>query len=72
MTNACSIKVTTVAGTAKANTDYTTTSTTVSFAANETNKTVNIPIINDTSAEANEAFTVTLTTPVDAVAGATV
>ncbi len=70
LTNACSIKVATAAGTAKANTDFTAISTTVSFAAGETNKTVNIAIVNDALAESDETFSVTLSAPVGAAAGA--
>ncbi len=49
--------------TATAGSDYTATSGTVTFAAGETAKTVNVGVIGDTTVEATEAFTVTLSAP---------
>ncbi len=43
-------------GTAKAGADYTATSGTLTFAAGETSKTVNVPIIDDSHDEGEEAF----------------
>ena len=44
--------------------DYTAVTQTVNFANGDTaNKTVNIPIINDTAAEANETVNLTLSNP---------
>ena len=48
-------------GTASAGSDYTSVSTTVSFAAGETSKTVSISTIDDTTAESSETFNLTLT-----------
>ena len=51
-------------GTATAPSDYTAVSQTVSFANGDTaNKTVSIPIVNDTSVEPNETVNLALTTP---------
>ena len=51
-------------GTAAAPGDYTAVSQTVSFADGDTaNKTISIPIINDTTAEANETVNLTLSSP---------
>ncbi|HZN66574.1 MAG TPA: PA14 domain-containing protein [Tepidisphaeraceae bacterium] len=46
--------------------DYTATSGTLTFAPGETTKTVNVPILGDTTAEPNEAFFFTLSAPVNA------
>ncbi len=46
-----------------------TTSGTLSFAANETNKTITIPIADDTAFESDESFNVVLSKPVNAVLG---
>ena len=51
-------------GTATAPADYTAVTQTVNFANGDTaNKTVNIPIINDTAVEANETVNLTLSNP---------
>ncbi len=47
-------------GTAKAGADYTATSGTLTFAAGETSKTVNVPIIDDSHDEGEETFTLRL------------
>lgn len=52
---------------AKASSDYTSTSGTITFAAGETTKTVTIPIINNTTAESSETFYVTLTKATNAM-----
>src|SRR4030095_11781374 len=49
--------------------DYTATSGTLSFAADEPSKTITIPITNDTTAEGNEAFNLRLSAPVGALIG---
>ena len=46
--------------TATAGTDYTSTSGTLTFAAGETEKTVSVPVIDDSHDESDETFTVTL------------
>src|SRR5207253_8617271 len=53
-------------GTASAGSDYVAHSGQVSFAPGETSHTVSIPIIGDTTPEASETFTVTLSNPVNA------
>ena len=58
-------------GTATAGSDYTATSETLTFNPGVTGQTISVPIINDTAVEGNEAFTVTLSGPVNATLGAT-
>jgi Ca2+-binding RTX toxin-like protein len=60
---AVSVTVTPTSGTALATTDFNSAAITVNFANGETNKTVTIPIVNDTIDEANETFNVTLSNP---------
>jgi Calx-beta domain/Metallo-peptidase family M12B Reprolysin-like len=60
---AATVVATTRNETALAGADYTAVNTAVSFAANETSKTVDIPILNDTAVEANETFLVVLSAP---------
>ena len=55
---------------ASARCDYATSVGTVRFAANETLKTITIPIVDDSYAEGNETFTITLSTPSSATLGA--
>lgn len=50
-------------GTAVAPGDYTTATGTVSFAANETSKTISVTTIDDTAVESSEAMTMTLSNP---------
>ena len=50
----------TVNSSASADTDYTAVSGTLTFAAGETSKTINIPITDDLQAEANESFNLIL------------
>jgi len=57
------VNYTTVDGTAGAPGDYTAKSGTLTFDVDETSKSVTIPIINDTDDEADETFTVALSTP---------
>lgn len=64
-----SINYATINGTATAGSDYTATSGTLTFAANETTKTVTIATIADGVNEPNETFYVNLTNPTN---GATV
>ena len=58
-------------GTATAGSDYTATSGTLTFNPGVTSQTISVPIINDTTVEGNETFTVTLSGPVNATLGAT-
>jgi hypothetical protein len=53
-------------GTATAGSDYTTTSGTLNFAAGETSKQIDIPVIGDLIDEDDEIFTVNLSTPSNA------
>jgi Ca2+-binding RTX toxin-like protein len=52
--------------TAIAGTDYTATTGTLTFAAGEMLKTIIVPILNDNLNEANETFSINLTTPTNA------
>ena len=54
-------------GTATAGADYTTTSDTLTFSAGETEKTVSVPIIDDTVEDDGETFTLTLSNASGAV-----
>ncbi|HEY9692384.1 MAG TPA: Calx-beta domain-containing protein [Oculatellaceae cyanobacterium] len=60
---AISAKINLNDGTAKAPIDYNNTAITVNLAAGEISKTVNIPIVNDTTPELDETLQLTLTTP---------
>jgi hypothetical protein len=60
---AVSVNLATSNGTATAGGDYTATNTTVQFANGETQKSVSIPILNDTLTEANETFSIALSNP---------
>jgi subtilisin family serine protease len=57
-------------GLASSRCDYISISGTLHFAANEASKDITIPIIDDSFAEGNESFTVTLTSPTGATLGA--
>ncbi len=50
-------------GTATGGTDFTATTQTINFGANETSKTVTVPIIEDSLVEGNENLTLTLVNP---------
>ncbi|MFK8112482.1 MAG: carbohydrate-binding domain-containing protein [Rubripirellula sp.] len=60
---AISIDYTTVAASATADSDYTTTSGTLDFADGQTSAVISIPILDDASDEVDESFTVTLENP---------
>jgi uncharacterized repeat protein (TIGR01451 family) len=53
-------------GTATAGSDYTATSGTLTFAPGVTTQTISVPVIGDTTNEANETFTDTLSSPTNA------
>ena len=53
-------------GTATAGADYTATSGALSFAPGETSQTVSVPVRGDTLDEANETYTLNLSSPTDA------
>ena len=56
-------------GTAIAGSDYTSTSGTLTFNPGVTSQVINIPILNDSINEANETFTLTLSSPTNANLG---
>ncbi|MFK0735237.1 MAG: beta strand repeat-containing protein, partial [Gloeotrichia echinulata HAB0833] len=58
-------------GTATAGSDYTSTTGTLTFNPGVTSQVINIPILNDSINEANESFTLTLTSPTNASLGTT-
>jgi len=59
-----SVALTTTAGSATAGSDYTATSSTLTWASGDSaNKAINIPIMNDSSAESDETFTVAISSP---------
>jgi hypothetical protein len=63
------VQYTTTNGTATAGSDYTATSGTLTFTPGQTSKTINVPIVGDTTVEPDETFTVTLSTPTNATLG---
>ena len=62
-TTSVTVNYTTANGTATSGTDYIATSGTITFAAGQTSKTINVGVIGDTAVESSEAFTVTLSSP---------
>jgi cyclophilin family peptidyl-prolyl cis-trans isomerase len=68
-TRVITVNYTTVNGTATAGSDYTTTTGTLTFNSGVTSQSINIPILNDSINEANESFTLTLTSPTNANLG---
>jgi hypothetical protein len=64
-----SVQYATADDTAKAGSDYTATSNTLSFAPGETSKTITVPIVGDTVAEATETFKLNLSNPTNATIG---
>ena len=64
------VQYATSGGTATSGTDFTAASGTLTFAPNETSKTVSVPTTEDTDAEADETFTLTLSNPTNATLGA--
>ncbi|OSJ34307.1 hypothetical protein BST63_03880 [Bradyrhizobium canariense] len=67
---AATVGFTTSSGSALAGSDFTTSSGTVTFAAGQESQTISVPIINDTTPESDETFTVTLSNPTGATLGA--
>jgi hypothetical protein len=67
---AASVNFNTADGSAVAGVRYTTTSTTVNFAAGEASKTVAVPLLNTPAIEGMQAFTATLSSPVGGTLGA--
>jgi len=70
-TGPVSIVYSTANGTAIAGSDYTATSGTLSFAAGETSKTIDVPILGDTQVETDETFLVRLTSATGATIATT-
>ena len=68
-TRVITVNYATVNGTATAGLDYTTTTGTLTFNSGVTSQSINIPILNDSINEANETFTLTLTSPTNANLG---
>ena len=68
-TGSVTVHYATADGSAKAGTDYTSVSGTLTFAAGQTSKTVLVPINNDTKLNGARSFTFTLSTPVNATIG---
>ncbi len=68
-TQIVTVNYTTTNGTAVSGADYTSISGTLSFAAGVTSQSVSIPILNDAINEANETFTLTLSSPTNASLG---
>jgi hypothetical protein len=62
-----SVEYTTNDGTAKAGSDFTRTTGTLNFGANERTKEIRVPILGDTVFEVDENFTVVLTNPTNGV-----
>jgi hypothetical protein len=65
------VQYSTANGTALAGSDYTATSGTLTFTPGVTSQTISIPILNDSVNEANETFTLKLTSPTNAILGGT-
>ncbi len=57
---AVTVSYATTNGTATAGTDYTATSGTLSFADGQASRTISVPVLEDSSVEGNESFTLTL------------
>ncbi|TRU67359.1 MAG: hemolysin [Microcystis viridis Mv_BB_P_19951000_S69] len=64
-----SVNYATANGTATAGSDYTATIGTLTFAPGVTTQVLNIPILNDSLNEADETFTLTLSSPTNAALG---
>ncbi len=65
-TSNVTVNYATANGTATAGSDYTTTSGLVTFTPGQTTRTINVPVIGNTVSEADETFSVNLTTPTNA------
>ncbi|MBD2270644.1 M10 family metallopeptidase C-terminal domain-containing protein, partial [Anabaena sp. FACHB-1391] len=68
-TQTITVQYATANGTAIAGLDYTSTSGTLTFDPGVTSQVINIPILNDSLNEANETFTLNLTTATNATPG---
>ena len=70
-TQTITVQYSTANGTALAGSDYTATTGTLTFNPGVTSQTISIPILNDAINEANETFTLKLTSPTNAILGGT-
>ncbi|NCS15642.1 MAG: hemolysin [Microcystis aeruginosa G13-12] len=66
-----SVNIATANGTATAGLDYTAINVSLTFAPGVTSQVLNIPILNDSFNEADETFTLTLSSPTNATLGTT-
>ncbi|NCR66723.1 MAG: hemolysin [Microcystis aeruginosa G11-01] len=66
-----SVNIATANGTATAGLDYTAINVSLTFAPGVTSQVINIPILNDSLSEADETFTLTLSSPTNATLGTT-
>ena len=62
-TGSVTVDYATTAGTARQGSDYTHTSRSLTFAANESSKTISVPTVEDDIEEQTESFTVNLSNP---------
>ena len=62
-TGSVTVDYATTAGSASQGSDYTQTSGTLTFATNESSKTISVPTVEDTTEEQTETFTVSLSNP---------
>ncbi|MFL5804757.1 MAG: DUF4394 domain-containing protein [Roseiflexaceae bacterium] len=69
LATSASVKYATADGTAKAGSDYTASSGTLTFAPGQTSKTLSVPILGDHVIDAGEAFTISLSAPVGVALG---
>jgi len=69
LTQSMSVDYTTSDGSASQRSDYTAISGTLTFAPQESSKTITIPLSDDSLVEGDETFTVTLSNPVNALMG---
>jgi CSLREA domain-containing protein len=67
--NSVTVSYATGGGTATAGIDYVATSGTLTFTPGVTTRTIIVPVVGDTAVEGNETFSVTLSTPVNALLG---
>ena len=65
-TNSVTVQYATADGTAKAGSDYTSVSGTLTFAPGQTSKTVAIPVTNNTANDGNRSFTFVISKPTNA------
>ena len=65
-TDEVTVAYATADGTAEAGADYTSTSGTLTFSAGSRTRTISVPVVDDTTDEGDETFTVTLSTPSNA------